>query len=309
MLLRSEALNDGDGPTCTVGHRELSAPPGARCLGVPLYSASTEFNAVRWGQNRPLPKRTEVISMNIKSRFETMSLLFCLSLIALTFPLQVKAQNGGFDKFTKVTFNAPVEIPEVGAQVLPAGTYVIKLVGDHLTGNRHVVQIMSEDQTHVYATVLAIPNERLHPTGETVMMFGERAAGQPQAVRAWFYPGDNSGQEFVYPKSLAVELAKTNESVLSSPNETATVDSMSTEPVEETKVETAEAQPAPEPAPVAAPTPAPEQARVAEPTPAPTPAPAELPQTASSLPLVGLIGLLSLAGGIVLSLVSKERDA
>jgi hypothetical protein len=246
------------------------------------------------GQNRPSPKRIEVISMNTTSRFKTIP-LFCFSLVVLTLPLQVKAQNGGFDKFTKITFSAPVEIPEVGAQVLPAGTYVFKLVGDHLIANRHIVQVLSEDQTRVYATILAVPNDRIQPTGDTVVMFRERAAGQPQAVRAWFYPGDNLGQEFVYPKTMAVEIAQTNETVLSTTNETATEETMKTEPVEETKVEVAEAQPAPEPAPAA--------------EPKPTPAPAELPQTASSFSLVGLIGLLSLGAGVALSLISKQRVA
>src|SRR5262249_51477245 len=74
--------------------------------------------------------------------------------------------------------------------------------------NRHIVQIFDEDQTHIYATVLAIPNYRLQVTGKTVITFVERAACEPQAIRAWFYPGDNFGQEFVYPKSRAAELAK-----------------------------------------------------------------------------------------------------
>jgi hypothetical protein len=138
----------------------LHGPSGIHCMAM--------------GQNRPPPKRIEVISMNTTSPFKTVS-LFCLSLVALMLPLKINAQDGGFDKFTKVTFSAPVEIPDVGAQVLPAGTYVFKLVGNHLTGNRHVVQILNEDQTHVYAAVLAIPNDREQPTGDTVMMYEDRA--------------------------------------------------------------------------------------------------------------------------------------
>jgi hypothetical protein len=62
----------------------------------------------------------------------------------------------------------------------------------------------------------------LQATDKTVMTFGERAAGEPQTIRAWFYPGDNSGQEFVYPKKRAVELAKiTNQPVLYIPDEVA----------------------------------------------------------------------------------------
>jgi hypothetical protein len=128
------------------------------------------------------------------------------------------AQGQNWNKLTRVTFSQPVEIPGISAQILPAGTYVFRLL-DSLS-DRHIVQIFNEDQSHLYANILAIPNYRLRPTDETVITFSERAAGTPQAIRAWFYPGDNSGQEFVYPKSRAVELAKlSNQPVLSMPTE------------------------------------------------------------------------------------------
>ena len=101
-----------------------------------------------------------------------------------------------------------VEIPGVGAQVLPAGTYVFKLLDSQ--SDRHIVQIFNERQDHVFSTILAIPNYRLQATDKTVMTFRERAAGQPEAIRAWFYPGNRWGQEFVYPKARAIELAKTS---------------------------------------------------------------------------------------------------
>ena len=105
------------------------------------------------------------------------------------------AHADAYNKRTTATFSAPVEIPGVGAQVLPAGTYVFRLL-DSLV-NRNIVQIFNEDESHLYATILAIPNRRLRSTDETVMTFAERAAGEPQAIRAWFYPGSTSGEEFV----------------------------------------------------------------------------------------------------------------
>lgn len=88
--------------------------------------------------------------------------------------------------------------------------------------NCHIVQIFNKDESHLYATILAIPSYRLQTTDKTVITFAERAAGQAQAVRAWFYPGDNLGQEFVYPKQRAVELAKTtNQPVFYIPDEVA----------------------------------------------------------------------------------------
>src|ERR1051326_4767276 len=82
---------------------------------------------------------------------------------------------------TTVTFSAPVEIPGVDAQVLPAGTYVFKLLDSQ--SDRHIVQIFNKDETHVYSTILAIPNYRLKATDKPVMTFAERATGEPQAIR------------------------------------------------------------------------------------------------------------------------------
>src|SRR5437867_8692279 len=143
---------------------------------------------------------------------------FCVSVICTMFSPRAFAQR--WDNKTTVTFSAPVEIPGLNAQVLPAGTYIFKLL-DSLS-DRHIVQVFNKDENHVYATILAIPNYRLRATDKTVMRFAERATGEPQAIRAWFYPGDNWGQEFVYPKKKAIELAKiTNTPVLYIPDEVA----------------------------------------------------------------------------------------
>ncbi len=120
-----------------------------------------------------------------------------------------------------MTFSGPVEIPGVhlkGWAVLPAGTYVFKILDSQ--SDRHIVQIFSQDEKTVYATILAIPNYRLKATDKTVITFRERPAGEPEALRAWFYPGRNWGEEFVYPKARAIELAKTtNTPVLFMPAE------------------------------------------------------------------------------------------
>ena len=123
------------------------------------------------------------------NRFKVLASIFCLSLAALAFSASVKADS--WNKKTIVTFSQPVEVP--GGVVLPPSTYVFKLLDS--ASNRHIVQIFNEDQTHIYATILAIPNWRLDVTDKTVMTFGERAAGEPQAIRSWFYPGANSGQD------------------------------------------------------------------------------------------------------------------
>jgi hypothetical protein len=133
------------------------------------------------------------------------------SLAALCIGLMPSATADEYDKKTIVTFNAPVEIP---GKALPAGTYVFKLLDS--TGNRNIVQIYYKDEKKLLGTVLAIPDYRMQPSDKPVITFEERPAGTPEAIKAWYYPGDNYGQQFVYPHKRAAELAKrTNQNVLS----------------------------------------------------------------------------------------------
>jgi hypothetical protein len=121
------------------------------------------------------------------------------------------ARGDEWNKLTYFTFSGPVEVP---GTTLPAGTYMFKIADG--ASNRHVVQIFSKDGKKLYKTILAIPNQRLEPSDTPIMMFAERAAGTPQAVKAWFYPGRTVGDEFVYPRQQAIAIAKaTHESVLS----------------------------------------------------------------------------------------------
>jgi len=193
--------------------------------------------------------------------------------------------QGLWSQKTTVTFNKSVELPGL---VLPAGTYVFMLADT--PGDRHVVQVFDADEMHLYGMVMAIPNLRLTPTGDTVLRFDERPRNAPEAIRAWFYPGASFGQEFVYPKAKAAEIAKeANVPVLAAEvTPTQAPEEMLKAPVveitpEQKEVEIAEAV---EPPPVVAET--------LEPAPAPAPAPVELPKTASPLGLLGLVGLGSL---------------
>src|SRR6202021_1980912 len=139
--------------------------------------------------------------------FRSATTVCFIALIGAALAPGVKADD--WNKKTVVTFSGPVEIPGVhltGWSTLPAGTYVFKLLDSQ--SDRHIVQIFSRDEKTIYATILAIPNYRLKATDKTVITFRERPAGEPEALRAWFYPGMNWGDEFVYPKARAIELAK-----------------------------------------------------------------------------------------------------
>jgi hypothetical protein len=106
------------------------------------------------------------------------------------------AKADEWDKQTVLTFNEQVEVP---GKVLPAGTYVFKLADTQ--SDRNVVQVFTADQTQLLATILAISAYRIEPTDKTVVTFEERPSGSPEALHKWFYPGDTTGFEFVYPKS------------------------------------------------------------------------------------------------------------
>lgn len=191
--------------------------------------------------------------------------------------------------------------------VLPAGTYVFKLLDS--MSDRDIVQIFNKDQTHLYATILAIPDYRMQPTGRTVVTFAERAEGSPEALKAWFYPGDQFGQEFVYPKARAIELAKsTNEPVLSMPDETA---SNFSEPVNSAQAPAAEAL---EKTPVNAEQPngqEEEESQVVQTTPSSDNTVAQndsktLPKTGSEIPLAVLLGTLLFGFGAGLRFLSRK---
>jgi len=229
--------------------------------------------------------------------FKVVALLCSLALVAMVFAANVRADT--FDKKTVITFSDPFEVPGVDAQILPAGTYVFKVFESF--GDRNIVQIFNADETHLITTILAINNFRLKPTEKTVMTFKERGEGQPEAIKAWFYPDNAFGQEFVYSKKRAVELAKiVQEPVLAMPIETNTVP-----PAEVLKNIQLEAiKPTGEEAPVTEVVENPPQ-RAAETVPEKTEVAEALPHTASSLPLAALIGLLSLSAGFVLVIVTK----
>jgi len=213
-----------------------------------------------------------------------------------------------WSKQTKVTFSGPVQIPGPHAQngvvTLPAGTYIFRLLDS--SSNRNIVEVTNTRGNRVYSTILAINDYRLNATSKTVMYFTETKSGTPPAVKAWFYPGDNRGQRFVYPKVKAVQLAATvNQPV---PSYEAPV-------VEKAKVEEIK---------VVAQTPAKQEVAYAPQTfekvdtadtagvdgeavkPAPAPAapaaepqPTKLPTTASPLQYFGLIGAALLAIGFL----------
>ena len=209
-----------------------------------------------------------------------------------------RAAADDFDKKTVFTFSGPVEIP---GQVLSAGTYVFKLADS--SSDRNIVQVFNKDETHLYGSFLAIPDYRIKPAGKTIITFEERPAGSPEAVKAWFYPGENYGRDFVYPKPKATALAKANNTPV--PSMPAEFAANTIKPAATVKAPHIVAM---SQAPLKAQKPTEEEVEIAEvfAVSPEAPLPPTLPTTASPLPLIGLVGLLSIGAGVGLRFAAAK---
>jgi hypothetical protein len=119
--------------------------------------------------------------------------MICLILLGGIFFVP-KGRADERDKKTIVTVHQPIQVP---GKVLPAGTYVFKLLDSN--NNPTLVAIFDASETHLITTINGISDERTETPDKTILQLEERPSGQPEALKAWFYPGDNFGVEFVYP--------------------------------------------------------------------------------------------------------------
>jgi hypothetical protein len=217
-----------------------------------------------------------------------------------------------WDKKTTFTFNAPVEVP---GQVLQPGSYVFKLLNTQ--ADRHIVQVFNKDQNHLIGTFLTIPDYRMQAADKPLITFEERAAGAPEAIKSWFYPGDSYGNEFVYPKKRATEIAaQSHQNVPSMPssmssNTTSAPENQNSQQVSEMKQADLKAEkPSGDAVEVGelflvvaplTPEPPPPPARTLIALVRDEPAPVtQLPATASPIPALLLFGSISLAAGLML---------
>ncbi|HTS29522.1 MAG TPA: LPXTG cell wall anchor domain-containing protein [Bryobacteraceae bacterium] len=202
------------------------------------------------------------------------------------------AKADQWDKKTILTVDQPIQVRD---NLLQPGTYVFKLLNS--SSDRHIVQIFNSDQSRIIDTVLAIPNYRLEPTGDSRFAFWETPPGTAKALRAWFYPGDNYGQEFPHPKHFIQLQASASTTTTPAPQvsqpappappvvtQPAEPQPLTQEPQKE-ETQPPEMAQAPPPPPSTPPPPATEP---------PPPPPESLPKTGSPYPLIGLSGLFSL---------------
>jgi hypothetical protein len=95
------------------------------------------------------------------------------------------------DKKTNLTINQSIEVE---GTVLPAGSYVLKLVD--LPSEHYLVRILNADENRVITTVFTTPVYRFEPADNSEFRFYGAESGRPPALHTWFYPGDSIGFEF-----------------------------------------------------------------------------------------------------------------
>ncbi len=237
--------------------------------------------------------------------------VYAAATIALLAPGPASAQTA--DKRTFFTFSGPVEMPGIA---LPAGQYEFRLADPDTT--RKVIQVRSRDGKKSYGLFNTHSAERRTASDDAEVRFMEAGAGAPPAIRTWWYAGERTGYEFVYPKQQARRIAqRSKQPVLTTRKETTTA--QETNGAELTRVsptgsesQVAENEPA-----EASPAGQRQAAERADSGSVPAPAPAQqsgtvarnrtsLPQTASDTPLIALTGVLLLLAAAVVRL-RRER--
>jgi LPXTG-motif cell wall-anchored protein len=229
--------------------------------------------------------------------------VYAVATLALLAPGLASAQPA--DKRTFFTFSGAVEMPGVA---LPAGQYEFRIANPDTS--RNVIQVRSRDGKKSFGLFLTHNSERVTASDDAEVRFLEAGAGTPPAIRTWWYPGERTGYEFVYPKQQARRIAqRSRQAVLTTRKETATA--QETSGAELTRVsptgsesqvaenEPAEANPAGErQAGVRA-----DSGSVPPASPAPSGTVARnrtrLPQTASDTPLIAMMGVFLLAAAAV----------
>ena len=134
--------------------------------------------------------------------------------VAFVLFFEVSAHADMRDQATQITFSQPVQIP---GQVLPAGTYWFLLA--NISEQQDVVQIYNSDRSKLYATLETASIERQEATDGIEVKLAEQESSKPDALVAWFYPGETIGHEFLYSKSQEKQLAQdSQQTVVATPS-------------------------------------------------------------------------------------------
>lgn len=196
----------------------------------------------------------------------------------------------------------PVTEPlDVGGTIIQPGTYHIRVVPSNTDRNK--IQVMSTDGTKVFATALTVPHpfEPGEESPSTTFIYYPAGEGQPRALRTWFAPNPDAsqgGHDIVYNENRAKQLARLAKANVVMYPATVTVAEVDTDlqvVTPEARVETYTYTP---PAIVERQTTTITETTTPM-TSASTTSDVDMPATASNIPLIALLGLISLAGAVV----------
>jgi len=130
--------------------------------------------------------------------------ILATAIVAATLGAYTPALADEAGKLTHFTFSKPVQLPGL---TLQPGRYRFELADPQ--DSRRVIKVSNEDGSKQIAMLLTIPSDKLgEPAKDGVVLFGEVPASEPDAIKAWIYPGERDGYEFVYPNDEATKLAK-----------------------------------------------------------------------------------------------------
>lgn len=208
-------------------------------------------------------------------------------IMALGFATPAEAQIPEYSAFN---LNEPTY---VGDTLLQPGQYLIRVLPGFTNRNR--VQVTSLDRQTIYTTVLTVPHA-LGPNEEmpnTMFIYYPAFEGQPRALRTWFAPDPVSGggHDIVYDESRAKMLARAAQApVVTYRGEVDTTAQVEPDYYVVSPDARVETYVVPE-----------RRVVVVEERPTRT----ALPQTAGSIPLFALLGLLSVAGALVFRAVNR----
>ena len=149
-------------------------------------------------------------------------LVCAVAVFACLLAAPVSAQP--LDKRTLFTFSGPITLPGV---TLPAGQYLFRLADPNSSSK--VVQVLNADGTKPYGMFFTMAAERFEPASTPEIRFMETASGTPAAIKTWWYPGERRGYEFIFPREQARRLATAaSQPVLTTDAQTTTTEQTNT---------------------------------------------------------------------------------
>lgn len=122
-------------------------------------------------------------------------LLACVITAVAASPAASQTTQAAQDRSTSVEFSAVTRLPGI---TLQPGKYVFRLGTP--VGKQNIVEVYSTDGTKKIATLLTVDYTGTRSGDATTVLFEKT---NPAVLRAWYFPGEVVGREFVYTEDEA----------------------------------------------------------------------------------------------------------